>query len=119
MVLIYTALKVLIYMLFVLKLFIVLYKLGILNIFGYEEQFIMHGVHMIFNGERGSAWRDEQSRRSKIVFIGKNLNADEMDSDFLSCRANLTATNIFTTINFIGSSEEEADKSLTSDKKKL
>lgn len=63
------------------------HRTGILNIHDYEEQFIMHGVHMIFNGEKGGAWKDTQfTRQSKLVFIGKNLNADEMHKNFLGCR---------------------------------
>ena len=59
---------------------------GILNIAGYDEQFILHGVHMIFNGERGKKWEEGQARQSKLVFIGKNLNAEELHSHFMNCR---------------------------------
>lgn len=47
----------------------------------------MHGVHMIFNGERGPKWEDEKSRHSRLVFIGKNLDFEELKRCFLSCRA--------------------------------
>jgi G3E family GTPase len=67
---------------------------GILSISGYDEQFIMHGVHMIFNGEKGGLWKPNQKRISKIVFIGVNLNADELDQHFTNCRASLLSTKL-------------------------
>ena len=62
---------------------------GILNISGYDEQFIMHGVHMIFNGEKGRKWKVDERRVSRLVFIGRNLNAAELDQHFTNCRASL------------------------------
>lgn len=44
---------------------------------------------MIFNGERGKKWEEGQTRQSKLVFIGKNLNADELHSHFLNCRVSV------------------------------
>ena len=69
---------------------------GILNISGYDEQFIMHGVHMIFNGERGAKWKTDQKRISKIVFIGVNLNVEELDQHFTNCRASLLSSSKLT-----------------------
>lgn len=61
-----------------------LYRMkGILHMHGYNEQFVCHGIHMIFDGERGPAWGDKK-RTSKIVFIGLNLNQDELQAGFSS-----------------------------------
>jgi hypothetical protein len=52
----------------------------------------MHGVHMIFNGERGGRWEAGQLRQSRIVFIGKNLNAEEINGHFMNCRADTSSS---------------------------
>ncbi len=49
----------------------------------------MHGVHMIFDGEKGRKWKSGERRISRIVFIGSNLNATELDQHFTNCRASL------------------------------
>lgn len=43
---------------------------------------------MIFDGNPGSPWRDDESRVNKIVFIGKNLNREELQDGMKSCLAN-------------------------------
>jgi len=54
---------------------------GILNVNGYDEQFVLHGIHMIFDGERVGLWNDKK-RISKLVFIGIGLNEQELKSGF-------------------------------------
>lgn len=55
---------------------------GILNMGGYNEQFVAHGVHMIFEGERTKILWANKTRVSKLVFIGKNLNKEEFEAGF-------------------------------------
>lgn len=63
-----------------------LYRMkGILAMHGYDEQFMVQGVHMIFDGTRGSSWSTSK-RRSKLVLIGRNLDEQGLKKDFLSCR---------------------------------
>ncbi len=57
---------------------------GILNMHGYEEQFVAQGVHMVFEGHRGHIWGDS-IRKSRLVLIGENLRKKELEMDFLSC----------------------------------
>lgn len=54
---------------------------------GYEEQFLAHGVHMIFDGERGLPWTSVEAskRTSKLVLIGKKLDEAKLKSEFLAC----------------------------------
>jgi G3E family GTPase len=59
---------------------------GILSMAGHPEQFVAQGVHMIFDGERGPLWAEDQPRRSRLVLIGKNLNAAELEAGFDACR---------------------------------
>ena len=59
---------------------------GILWINKYDEQFVAHGVHMIFDGERGPVWPDGK-RQSRLVFIGLDLNSETLRREFLACRS--------------------------------
>lgn len=58
---------------------------GILAMKDYEEQFVVHGVHMIFDGTRGQKWKEPKSRKSKIVFIGRNLVFKDLSEQFEAC----------------------------------
>lgn len=84
---------------------------GILNMYGYDNQFVVQGVHMIFDGEIGPPWNHLDShgkallndhsntaddhgdshshsngtRRSRLVLIGVGLNATSLDAAFLGC----------------------------------
>ena len=59
---------------------------GILNMHGYEEQFVAQGVHMVFDGHRGQPWKKAE-RTSRLVFIGEDLNKKQLEMEFLSCCA--------------------------------
>ncbi|KAI0504523.1 hypothetical protein KFK09_015475 [Dendrobium nobile] len=58
---------------------------GILSVEGMEERFVFQGVHDIFQGSPDRLWGSEEPRINKIVFIGKNLNAKELDKGFKAC----------------------------------
>jgi G3E family GTPase len=63
-----------------------LYRLkGILLMSGYENQFVVQGVHMVFDGSLGPAWADNDKRKSTLVFIGRNLQSSELETKFLEC----------------------------------
>jgi G3E family GTPase len=57
---------------------------GILNISGFNEKFVCHGIHMIFDGERGPEWKPDEERLSRLVFIGKNLSKEDLEAGFQS-----------------------------------
>ena len=59
---------------------------GILNMHGYEEQFVAQGVHMVFDGHRGQPWKKSE-RTSRLVFIGEDLDKKKLEMEFLSCCA--------------------------------
>lgn len=63
-----------------------IYRLkGILHMHGYDEQFVCHGVHMIFEGTRSVAWTVKPSeRKSRLVIIGKDLNQEQWETGFSS-----------------------------------
>ena len=62
--------------------------IGILWIHNYDEQFIAHGVHMIFDGCKGIKWQDSSHvnhRFSRLVIIGLNLDKDKLEGLFSNC----------------------------------
>lgn len=62
---------------------------GILHMAGYDEIFVCHGVHMIFDGEKTSTRWDE-NKESKIVFIGNGLNKFDLEEGFRSTLVDTT-----------------------------
>jgi G3E family GTPase len=60
---------------------------GILNIAGEENRFVFQGVHMIFDGKPDRPWKPNETPKNELVFIGRNLNADQLKQDFLACLA--------------------------------
>jgi len=60
---------------------------GILNLKGIEQRFIFQGVHMLFDGKQDRRWKNDESRRSQLIFIGRNLDRDELEEGFRACLA--------------------------------
>ncbi|MEM7553017.1 MAG: GTP-binding protein [Cyanobacteria bacterium P01_A01_bin.84] len=60
---------------------------GILNIAGEDERFVFQGVHMIFDGKPDRAWKEGETRKNEMVFIGRNLDEAKLQEDFLACVA--------------------------------
>lgn len=58
---------------------------GILALAGQGRQYVFQGVHMLFDGTEGRPWRDGESRTNRLVFIGRNLDRDELESGFQAC----------------------------------
>jgi G3E family GTPase len=55
---------------------------GILNFKGDPDRFVFQGVHMILDGDHQRAWKDGETRDSKLVFIGRNLPEDKIRKGF-------------------------------------
>ncbi|MCD1642743.1 CobW family GTP-binding protein [Aurantimonas coralicida] len=51
------------------------------------ERYVVQGVHMIVEGDHQRPWRDDEKRESRLVFIGRNLDADELSAEFEACSA--------------------------------
>ena len=60
---------------------------GILHYRGDDRRFAFQAVHMIADGDFIGPWRDDEPRRSRIVFIGRNLNRPVLRRGFEACRA--------------------------------
>jgi G3E family GTPase len=60
---------------------------GILSFKDDPQRFVFQGVHMILDGDHQRAWRADEARDSRIVFIGRNLPEDTIRQGFESCVA--------------------------------
>ncbi|KAK7390748.1 hypothetical protein VNO78_18797 [Psophocarpus tetragonolobus] len=58
---------------------------GLLSVQGMNERFVFQGVHDIFQGSPERLWKPDEPRINKIVFIGKNLDAKELEKGFKGC----------------------------------
>lgn len=58
---------------------------GILAIAGYPNRYVFQGVHALFAGEPGKAWAEGEARVSRMVFIGRELDADLLREGFEEC----------------------------------
>ncbi|KAG6780357.1 hypothetical protein POTOM_013211 [Populus tomentosa] len=58
---------------------------GLLSVQGMDERFVFQGVHDIFQGSPDRLWGPNEPRTNKIVFIGKNLDAQELEKGFKAC----------------------------------
>ncbi|MEJ8277671.1 CobW family GTP-binding protein [Pseudonocardia spirodelae] len=58
---------------------------GILNLAGSERRYVFQGVHMLHDGELGAPWRPGESRRNRMVFIGRDLDRAALERDFRAC----------------------------------
>jgi G3E family GTPase len=58
---------------------------GILSIDGDEERYVFQGVHMLLDGAPDRPWRDDESRTNRVVFIGRNLDRQALESGLRAC----------------------------------
>ena len=58
---------------------------GVLSIKGDPNRFVFQGVHMLFDGKPDRPWKPGESRGNKLIFIGRNLNRDELTAGFRAC----------------------------------
>lgn len=60
---------------------------GIIALKGDAERYVVQGVHMIVEGDHQRAWKDGEARESRIVFIGRDLDAERIKRTFEACQA--------------------------------
>ncbi len=58
---------------------------GILAIDGAPRRYVYQGVHMMMDSAWGTPWKDGETRASKLVFIGRNLDGDNLQRGFEEC----------------------------------
>jgi len=51
------------------------------------DRYVIQGVHMIVEGDHQRAWKDDEKHESRLVFIGRKLDADRLRKSFEACQA--------------------------------
>mgnify|MGYP003114253792 CR=1 FL=1 len=60
---------------------------GIIAFAGDPDRYVVQGVHMIVEGDHQRPWRDDEKHESRLVFIGRELDAEELSAEFEACAA--------------------------------
>src|SRR6185503_21338904 len=60
---------------------------GIIDVKDNDRRLVFQAVHMILEGDLQREWRESEARYSRMVFIGRNLDAAELKAAFESCVA--------------------------------
>ncbi|MBZ9660531.1 GTP-binding protein [Mesorhizobium sp. ESP-6-4] len=60
---------------------------GIIALKGDEDRYVLQGVHMILEGDHQRAWKDGEKHESRLVFIGRDLDAERLRKSFEACQA--------------------------------
>ena len=63
---------------------------GVMSIKNDDRKLILQAVNMMMEGEFSGNWNSDP-RQSKLVFIGRRLNLDELRTGFLSCSLEVAA----------------------------
>jgi G3E family GTPase len=58
---------------------------GVLAVKGMNEKYVFQAIHMLFKNSPQKAWQPAEERECKMVFIGKNLNREELTTGFMKC----------------------------------
>ena len=64
---------------------------GVLNVAGSDARYIFQGVHMLMaisssDDKVGRPWKAGEPRTNRLIFIGRNLNREEIMEQFQLCR---------------------------------
>ncbi|PHR24138.1 MAG: cobalamin biosynthesis protein CobW [Hoeflea sp.] len=51
------------------------------------DRYVIQGVHMIVEGDHQRAWKQDEKRESRLVFIGRDLDREKLERTFLACQA--------------------------------
>jgi G3E family GTPase len=60
---------------------------GILSFKDDPARFVFQGVHMILDGDHQRAWKDDEARLSRAVFIGRDMPEEMIRKGFAECVA--------------------------------
>ena len=60
---------------------------GIIAFENDPERYVIQGIHMIVEGDHQRAWKDDEKRESRLVFIGRNLDREKLERTFKACLA--------------------------------
>jgi G3E family GTPase len=60
---------------------------GIISLRGETERFVFQGVHMLFDGQPGRPWQENEQHTSEIVFIGRQIDREFLENGLRACLA--------------------------------
>ena len=62
---------------------------GVLAVKGMNQKFVFQGVHMLFGGDYSEdfIWKDGEKRECRFVFIGRDLNHEDLQAGLMECKA--------------------------------
>jgi len=60
---------------------------GVIDFHDDHERYVIQGVHMLLEGDHQRPWRKGEKRESRLVFIGRKLDADQLSEGFHGCAA--------------------------------
>ena len=58
---------------------------GVLSLRSEPRKLHFHSVHMLLESSFGKPWRADEARESRFVVIGRNVDAERIKADLLSC----------------------------------
>jgi G3E family GTPase len=58
---------------------------GILDLKNEPNRYVFQGVHMLMDGAAGKPWQKGETRESKFVLIGRNLDDADLRAGFEAC----------------------------------
>lgn len=50
-----------------------------------KERYVVQGIHMIVEGDHQRPWKEDEPRKTRIVFIGRNLDREKLERTFAAC----------------------------------
>ena len=74
---------------------------GVLAVKGMDRKFVFQGVHMLFGGGFSSEvapWKEGETRECRFVFIGRNLDHEELQQGLMDCKAEELSFNVGDTV---------------------
>lgn len=60
---------------------------GIIALEDDDDRYVVQGIHMIVEGDHNRPWKQDEARESRIVFIGRDLDAEKLERTFKACEA--------------------------------
>ena len=60
---------------------------GIVDLVDSDRRLVFHGIHMMMDTELGRPWVADETRRSRLVFIGRHLDREEILQALRHCEA--------------------------------
>ena len=74
---------------------------GVLAVKGTDEKFVFQGVHMLFGGDFSrdiGLWKEGETRECRFVFIGRDLDHENLEKGLLECKAEELRFNVGDTV---------------------